>query len=174
MPLRLIALLAAGVLLLAACGDDDDDDVGAADDTTTTAAVEDDTTTTAADDSMEPPAGDDVTVAVASSDLGDILVDGEGFTLYMFANDSGGESTCYDQCASVWPALVVEGEAAAGDGADASLLGTTERTDGTTQVTYNGHPLYYYEPDEAPGDTNGQGVGDVWFVVGPDGEPIAG
>ena len=166
MPRRLLALSAALLLVLAACGDDDDTGV-VGDDTDTTAA--DDTSTTAAADGTAGAA----TVAVASSDLGEIVVDGEGLSLYMFGNDEGGESACYEACAQTWPPLLTEGDATAGDGADATLLGTTERTDGTTQVTYNGHPLYHYAADSAPGDTNGQGVGDVWFVLSPAGEPIA-
>ena len=168
MPRRLLALTAVLLLVLAACGDDDDDGTAAGDTSTTAAA--DDTSTTAAGDGAAAGAA---TVAVASSDLGDILVDGEGLTLYMFGNDEGGESACYDSCAQTWPPLVTEGDATGGDGADAALLGTTARDDGTTQVTYNGHPLYYYATDSAPGDTNGQGVGDVWFVLSPAGEPIA-
>lgn len=110
------------------------------------------------------------TVAVASSDLGDIVVDGEGRTLYMFAPDEGGEPTCTDACAETWP--VVEGPATAGEGADEGLLGTAGHPSGVTQVTYGGWPLYRFANDAAPGDVNGQGVNDVWFVVGPDGEPI--
>lgn len=118
------------------------------------------------------PAETGATVDVAESDLGTILVDSEGRTLYAFLNDSGGESACYDDCAANWPALETDGEPQAGSQADASLLGTTERDDGAVQVTYNEWPLYHFAADEAPGDTNGQGVGDVWFVVSPEGEPI--
>ncbi len=109
------------------------------------------------------------TVAVADSDLGSIRVDAEGNTLYLFNNDTGSESTCYQDCASNWPALEADGEPTAGEGIDQELLATTERTDDTTQVTYNDHPLYYFAGDESPGDTNGQNVGDVWFVVSPEG-----
>lgn len=118
------------------------------------------------------PAEAGVTLGVAESELGSILVDAEGRTLYVFLNDSGGESTCYGECAANWPALATDGEPQAGEGVEASLLGTTEREDGTVQVTYNVMPLYYFAADEAPGDTNGQGVGDVWYVVSPEGEPI--
>ena len=69
-------------------------------------------------------------------------------------------------------AVLVDGEPVAGDGVDGTLLGTTEREDGSTQVTYDGWPLYLFASDAAPGDTNGQGVGEVWFVVGPDGQAI--
>jgi predicted lipoprotein with Yx(FWY)xxD motif len=111
-------------------------------------------------------------VQSAESDLGTILTDAEGRTLYYFLADTGSESTCYDDCAQNWPALSTEGDPQAGTGVDASLLATTTRTDGSVQITYNGKPLYYFAGDETPGDTNGQGVGDVWFVVSPQGEPI--
>ena len=112
------------------------------------------------------------TVQTGETDLGTILTDAEGMTLYVFGADENGESTCYDDCAATWPALTIEGEPQAGEGADASLLGTTERTDGTVQVTYAGQPLYYFASDAAPGDTNGQGLGDIWYVSSPEGEPI--
>lgn len=158
---RLLAAAAALSLLVAACGDEDDgptDQATARDDTTTTtAATEGD--------------GD---VAVAETDLGEVLVDAEGNTLYMFDQDSGGTSSCEGGCAEQWPPLETDGEPTAGEGADAGLLGTTDRSDGTAQVTYDGLPLYTYAPDSGPGDTTGQGVGGVWWVVAPDGEPIRG
>jgi predicted lipoprotein with Yx(FWY)xxD motif len=107
-----------------------------------------------------------------SSDLGTFVADAEGMTLYFFLNDTGSESTCYDQCAGNWPAYTTQGEPQAGAGIDASLVGTTTRADGTVQVTYNGKPLYHFAGDESPGDTNGQGIGDVWFVASAAGEPI--
>jgi predicted lipoprotein with Yx(FWY)xxD motif len=114
------------------------------------------------------------TVMVASNEqLGDILVDAEGMTLYLFTNDTPNTSNCYDQCAVNWPPLLTEGDPEAGEGADSALLGTTTRTDGTTQVTYNGWPLYYYIQDENAGDVTGQDVGGVWFVVSPAGEQVA-
>jgi predicted lipoprotein with Yx(FWY)xxD motif len=94
---------------------------------------------------------------------GSVLVDGEGMTLYMFANDNQGDSTCYDQCAENWPPFV--GEVEVGDGVDQEVVGSVERTDGTSQVTYNGWPLYRFAADTAVGDVNGQGVNDVWFVM---------
>jgi predicted lipoprotein with Yx(FWY)xxD motif len=111
-----------------------------------------------------------LTVELADSPLGPILVDGEGRTLYRFEKDSDGESTCYEACATNWPALV--GDVEAGDGVDGALLGTAQRTDGTVQVTYAGRPLYYFAGDQAPGDTAGQGVMDVWYVVAADGAAI--
>jgi predicted lipoprotein with Yx(FWY)xxD motif len=114
------------------------------------------------------------TVQTGDSDLGTILTDGDGMTLYMFLNDTGTTSTCTVGCAATWPALTVDGEATAAMGADGSLLGTTTRDDGTTQVTYNGHPLYHYSGDAAPGDTNGEGIGDIWFAVSAKGDKITG
>jgi predicted lipoprotein with Yx(FWY)xxD motif len=116
--------------------------------------------------------GGSATVKTSETDLGTILTGPDGLTLYAFGADEGSESTCYDDCAAAWPALTVSGDPAAGSGVDAAMLGTTERTDGTVQVTYGGHPLYYFAEDSAPGDTNGQGVGDVWYVVSPEGDPI--
>lgn len=109
-------------------------------------------------------------VLVAASDLGEILVDSDGDTLYLFTPDEQGDSSCYDQCETNWPPLV--GEVAAGEGLDPALLGSTTRTDGSVQVTYNGWPLYYFAGDSAPGDANGQGINNVWFVVSPAGEAI--
>ena len=107
-----------------------------------------------------------------NDDLGSFLVDDKGMTLYLFTKDSPNTTVCYDKCATAWPPLLTSGDPVAGEGVDASLFGTTDRTDGTVQVTYNGWPLYYYEKDKAPGDVVGQNVGDVWFVVSPAGEMI--
>ena len=104
--------------------------------------------------------------------LGKILVDGDGRTLYMFAKDTKDTTTCYDKCEIAWPPLLQTDKPTVGAGADASLLGTTTRKDGTIQVTYNGLPLYYYFKDQAPGDTTGQGVGNVWYVVTADGKAM--
>lgn len=107
--------------------------------------------------------------------LGAILVDGNGRTLYLFEKDTSSSSTCYGSCASYWPPLLTGGKPQAGAGVNASLLGTTKRTDGTTEVTYAGHPLYYVVTDHNPGDASGEGVnnyGASWFVVGVDGNKI--
>jgi predicted lipoprotein with Yx(FWY)xxD motif/plastocyanin len=109
---------------------------------------------------------------VATSSLGDILVDAKGMTLYLFKNDTDGESTCYDSCATNWPPLLSEGQPQAGEGINSALLGTVARTDGSMQVVYNKMPLYYFAKDTAPGDTTGQEVGDVWYVVSPAGEAV--
>jgi len=100
-----------------------------------------------------------------------VLVDGEGYTLYLFTNDEqGGLSSCYGDCEAAWPPLLVEGEVEVGEGLDASLVGTVMRNDDTIQVTYNGWPLYYYADDLAPGEANGHGRGDVWFALLASGE----
>jgi len=112
------------------------------------------------------------TVAVSKSKLGEILADAEGRTLYAFTVDKGGTSACYQQCAKAWPALTVTGDPSAGTGVEASLLGTTTRTDGGAQVTYKGMPLCYFAGDSKPSDTKGQGLNKVWWVVAPDGSLV--
>ena len=107
-----------------------------------------------------------------SDQLGSFLVDDKGMTLYLFTKDSPGTTTCYDKCATAWPPLLAAGAATAGDGVDGSKLGSTARTDGSTQVTYNGWPLYYYAKDKLPGETVGQGVGSVWYLIAPAGDAI--
>ena len=114
------------------------------------------------------------TISLKSTSLGNILVDGQGNTLYKFDKDTAGTSTCYDQCAALWPALVATGTPTAGPGLDASKLTTIDRTDGTKQVKYGEYPLYHYASDTAAGDTKGQGVAKIWWVVGADGEAIKG
>ncbi len=113
------------------------------------------------------------TLAITSTDkLGKILVDGDGRTLYMYTKDTKDMSNCYDKCEVAWPPLLQTDKPAVGEGTDASLLGTTQRKDGTMQVTYNGMPLYYYFKDHAAGDVTGQGVGTVWYVLSPDGKIV--
>ncbi len=121
--------------------------------------------------------GHPVTVGVSNSSLGNILVDSQGRTLYMFEKDVGTTSECTGACASIWLPLPANGNATLGGGTNASLVGTTTRSDGTSQVTYNGHPLYLYSGDHNPGDTNGQGLtafGGGWFALSPDGNPVSG
>jgi predicted lipoprotein with Yx(FWY)xxD motif len=121
--------------------------------------------------SQAPAAGGEL-VTVVESDHGQILADGEGRTLYLFTPDTEGDSTCYDQCATNWPPLLAEGEITVGAGLDAADFSTTERTDGGMQVKIGEWPLYYFANDAAAGDTNGQGINDVWYVVSPSGEAI--
>ncbi len=140
---RLLTVLFGIVLIAAACGSDGDSNGASAD---------------AAD------------LQVSSSELGDILTDADGNTLYLFVPDNQSDSVCYDECEASWP--IVSELAIVGDGLDASLLGTTERTTGDTQATYNGWPLYYFANDATVGDTNGQGANDVWYVLDSLGDAI--
>ncbi|MGC9539797.1 COG4315 family predicted lipoprotein [Streptomyces sp. UG1] len=117
------------------------------------------------------------TVSLRSSGLGRILVDDKGRTLYLFEADTSSESTCNDACARAWPPLTTSGEPKAEEGVKGDLLATTTRDDGDIQVTYNGHPLYYYQDDEKPGDTTGQGLDDFgaeWYVLNADGNKVEG
>lgn len=116
------------------------------------------------------------TIAVANNArLGQIIVDGNGRTLYLFAADSGTTSNCYGDCAGAWPPVIAHGTPQAGVGANASLIGTTTRKDGSLQVTYAGHPLYYWIADKNPGDATGQAQnnsGGLWYVLSPAGAEI--
>jgi len=105
--------------------------------------------------------------------LGMVLVDSSGMTLYDFHKDKGTTSSCYGACAEAWPPMLSEGEPTVGNGAMASKLGTTERKDGTTQVTYAGHPLYTFVEDRKPGEANGNDVsafGGQWYALKGSGE----
>jgi predicted lipoprotein with Yx(FWY)xxD motif/plastocyanin len=124
---------------------------------------------------MTPAPGGAVSLQLTQNPtLGSILTDGQGRTLYLFMKDTKDTSNCYDACATTWPPLISQGQLpTAGNGIKAELVGTAQRKDGTTQITFNGWPLYHYAPDQQPGDTKGQGVGNVWFVISPSGDPIA-
>ncbi|HEX5551753.1 MAG TPA: hypothetical protein VFX43_00805 [Chitinophagaceae bacterium] len=115
-----------------------------------------------------------VQVTIRQQDpYGSYLTDNDGKSLYLFLKDSNGTSACYNQCAVAWPPLITKDKKIkGGKGVQASLLGTVERKDGSLQVTYNGHPLYYYEDDKNPGDVEGQDkdeFGEEWYLVKPNG-----
>jgi predicted lipoprotein with Yx(FWY)xxD motif len=115
------------------------------------------------------------TVDAARTNLGTILVDVQGRTLYLFKKDSGTKSACFGECAVDWPPLRSAGRPTARGGANASLLATTPRSDGSPEVTYFGHPLYRFAGDKRPGDTNGQGLnafGGEWLVLSPAGNAL--
>ena len=118
-------------------------------------------------------AGGAATIDVANNaQLGQILTDGNGNTVYVFDKDTNGKSACSGSCAGVWPPVTTSGSPKAGTGVVASKLGTTMRSDGSTQVTYAGHPLYTYTSDTSPGDTTGNGInsfGALWHAVRPNG-----
>ncbi len=114
-------------------------------------------------------------VAVANSGLGRILVDGRGHTLYLFAKDKHGKSTCSGKCVAFWPPLLASGKTLASAGAKTSLLGTTKRSDGRLQVTYNHHPLYTFVKDTRKGQTNGEELdvfGAEWYAVSAAGAKV--
>jgi len=169
------ALVAA---LLAGCGSSPATGASHATTTTTTAPP---TTTVAAPTTTAaggtPPFYEVTTGTVKG--LGTVLVDGQGFTLYLFVPDKqSGTSTCYGRCAQGWPPLLLPigvTTPVAGPGVQASLLGTTHRTDGTTQLTYNKWPLYTWVTDSEPGEATGQdlnNLGGLWYVLAPDGKAI--
>jgi predicted lipoprotein with Yx(FWY)xxD motif len=115
------------------------------------------------------------TVHVRSTHLGKVLVDSRGRTLYVFMKDKGTTSTCFGACASAWPPLRAAGKPTVAGGAHASMVGTTRRSDGRPQVIYNRHPLYRFQGDKKPGDTNGQGLtafGGRWSVISPSGRRV--
>lgn len=155
----LATVLAGGVLVLGACGSGGGDDGGSA-------SAE---SSAAADDS---PAADAV-LAMADSDLGTIVVDGSGRTVYVFDKDTpgSGESACSGQCLTAWPPVVAESDDAPVDGVTGEIA-TITRDDGTVQVTLEGYPLYLWQGDSAPGDVTGQGVQGVWWAVTADGEKV--
>jgi predicted lipoprotein with Yx(FWY)xxD motif len=114
------------------------------------------------------------TVTVRKTKLGRVLVDAKGRTLYLFLKDKKGKSACGGACAKFWPPLMTKGKPKAAGGAEAKLLGTTKRANGT-QVTYAGHPLYTYAGDKKAGQTNGEGstnFGAAWYVLATNGHQI--
>ena len=157
-PLAALAAVALVALAVAGCGGNNDNGNAHA--------------------SSSPPktkSGGSATVGVASSSVGNILVDSQGRTVYLFQKDTGTTSTCSGACATSWPPVRVSGKPKAGSGVNASMLGTTQRSDGKPQVTYNGHPLYLFQGDSSAGDTNGQAItafGAAWYVVSPAGNAI--
>jgi predicted lipoprotein with Yx(FWY)xxD motif len=181
---RLLAI--AGIcasLTLVACGDDDDD--APATQAETPAAE------TTADDPAESEQGSDeggqsggggggsskpgIEITTADSQFGEALFDADQRAIYYFDKETSEQSECYDACAEAWPPVLTEGEPQAGGDADAKLLGTTERDDGTTQVTYDGRPLYYYVDDPAGQIAchNVNEFGGLWLAVQPNGDPFA-
>ena len=114
------------------------------------------------------------TIALKSTAVGKVLVGANGRTLYLFTADKGTKSVCYGQCATYWPPLIA-GKPTVSAGLNASMLGTTKRKDGKLQVTYGGHPLYYFVSDRRPGQTTGQGInqfGAPWWILSATGKEI--
>ena len=120
------------------------------------------------------PAGA-VSIAVKTGAMGAHLTDAQGNTLYLFAADKSTDSTCYGACATYWPPFTTTETPQVAGQAQLAMVGTTKRTDGTTQVTYAGHPLYYFKSDTTAGDAKGQGKnlsGGLWWIVAPNGKAI--
>jgi len=162
----LVLLALAAALILAGCGDDGGGTAGGGGYGGGGATTEE-----------EAPPGAESGVAVitlsSAKGVGPVLVDDDGFTVYEFDADEGAESSCYGACAKAWPPLLTEGPPTAGEGAAAAMLGTTERRDGTTQVTYAGRPLYTFAEDAKPGEANGNDVeafGAEWYALRGSGE----
>ncbi len=167
-----IAVFSIGALLaVTGCGGSDDSSSGGA------YGSRGNTGSTQTAKSEAPPGGDGVVAVAANPDLGKILVDSRGFTLYDFHKDKGTKSVCYGACAGVWPPLTTSGAPQAMSGAEKSKLGTTKRSDGTVQVTYAGHPLYTYVVDKKPGEAKGNdfsSYGGEWYALQPSGEDAEG
>jgi predicted lipoprotein with Yx(FWY)xxD motif len=171
----IVALALISLLAIAGCGGGDDNSsssggaYGGGEPTQTTAS--------------NPAAGESgggkaaVVSASAVAGLGKLIVDSEGMTLYDFHKDKGGKPSCYGACAKAWPPLLSEGTPQSGEGAMAAKLGTVKRSDGTTQVTYAGHPVYTFVEDRQPGEANGNDVdafGAEWYALLPSGEEAEG
>jgi predicted lipoprotein with Yx(FWY)xxD motif len=157
-PFRLAALALAASLALAACGSSNSSNAS--------------TTSSAPAKSSPRPAA---TITTRTSSLGTFLVDAKGRALYLWDADKGSTSACNGDCATDWPPLTTTGAPKASGKAKTSLLGTTKRSDGSREVTYAGHPLYYYAGDSGAGQANGQGsdsFGSPWWVVSPAGTAI--
>jgi len=156
---KLVAFAVAAIALLAACGGSS---------TSSTAA-------TSPSPSSSPAATGEKIAVATNAKFGQVLVDESGMTVYLFVADTATASTCYTTCATIWPPVLATGAPQAGAGAQTSLLGTTTRTDGKVEVTYAGHPLYYFVQDKAAGDAKGQaidGFGGLWWVLSPAGAAI--
>jgi predicted lipoprotein with Yx(FWY)xxD motif len=177
---RLLAIAAILVsLALAACGDDE----GSPTTTSPAQAAGSDSGTAkdaAADEDRASGGGNGgqtavgTEIKVADSQYGPILFDSSNQAIYLFDKETSATSQCYGACAEAWPPVLTEGEPRAGNGVDAKLLSTTERDDGSVQVTYNGHPLYYYV-DDPRGEVlchNVEEFGGLWLVVEPGGEAV--
>jgi predicted lipoprotein with Yx(FWY)xxD motif len=183
-PARLLAIVALGAsLVFAACGDDDDGDGGGSTAPAQSGSpygggVQAGGSEAAGDEGeakaekKEPEPGTEITVS--SSQFGDVLFDGSNQAIYLFDKETGSTPECYGDCAAAWPPVLTDGEPEASGAAEQELLGTTERDDGTTQVTYAGQPLYYYA-HEGPGQVlchNVSEFGGLWLVLDASGQAL--
>ncbi|MFF0725732.1 hypothetical protein [Streptomyces sp. NPDC004134] len=170
--IRLAVVGAAAIAMITTAGGCSGSDSGSSASTPSTAA----SVKASAKASNVAQAGGKATVKTASAGkLGTILVDEKGHTLYLFEKDKSTTSTCDGACAKAWPPLLTSGTPKTEGSAKFKLVDTSKRSDGKTQVTYDGHPLYRFEGDSKPGDTNGQGLdqfGAKWFVLDADGKEV--
>ncbi len=163
LPFRAFATVAVLTLALAACSNNSST-------TTSPAAAGGVPTSSTFSATGSPVTGGSATVATGQTGLGTVLVDPSGMTLYLNTQDTATTSTCTGSCAATWPPLTASGSTKAGSGVQSAQLGTL-MVGTTDQVTYYGHPLYTYSGDSVAGDTNGQGVGGVWYAVSTKGTP---
>ncbi len=174
-PMTLV--LAVAVLLVAGCGGDEPEVESPAPVASASPEVDRTVTPQAKGEATAPTGTGDragTEIVLAASEFGDMLYDADQQAIYVFERDRAGETTCFGECAEAWPPVYTKAEPVAGDGVVAKLLGTLERDDGRMQVTYAGRPLYYYA-HEGPGEVRCHNVdlnGGLWWVVGPDGEPL--
>jgi predicted lipoprotein with Yx(FWY)xxD motif len=162
------ALLAiVGALVIAGCG-------GGGSSSSSSGSESGGTENAGATTSSESGSGEATIAGGEVGGLGNVLVDSEGMTVYLFTPDKGTESTCEGECEAIWPPVVAEGKPTAGEGAMSTALGTTKRKDGTMQLTYEGHPLYTFSGDKAPGEANGQGIEGIWFALDESGNAVEG
>jgi predicted lipoprotein with Yx(FWY)xxD motif len=156
-PLSIVGMLIVMAMVLSAC-----------------AANNTPTQTTSSPGISATQAGGNAPTIDVSNDptYGNILVDGNGMTLYVFTVDGPDQSNCDASCIAIWPPFVTTGTPKLGPGVDASLVNTATLSDGRKIVTYDHMPLYYYVQDIQPGQTNGEDVGSVWFVISPGGKPV--
>jgi len=165
----LTALILVTVLVVAGCGGEEPGTTAATDPSTTSASP----TIAEPAPSSTPPLVTGTVVTTGESEFGVMLFDDRGQAIYLFDRERTSTPDCYDQCAAAWPPVVTDGAPQAGGAADPALLGTTLRTDGSVQVTYAGHPLYFYA-NEGPGEVLCHNVflnGGLWLVVTPEGGP---
>jgi predicted lipoprotein with Yx(FWY)xxD motif len=173
--LALLAVLSAMALTAAGCGGGDSSTSGSSSGVGNRYGASSENENAASKESATAKSAKNGAVVSLDSvkELGMVLVDSNGMTLYDFHKDKGTASSCYGACAGVWPPLLTEGKPQVDNGASASKLGTSERKDGTTQVTYAGHPLYTYVADQKPGEANGNDVDDFgaeWYALQGNGE----
>jgi predicted lipoprotein with Yx(FWY)xxD motif len=166
-----VAALATAALIIAGCGSAS----SSSSSTTTAAAAPAAATSSSSTTSTTAAAATGITVKTAKGSAGTYLAGPNGHALYLWVADTGGKSACSGACANAWPPLLTKGSPSAGSGVDASDLGTIMRSGGAEQVTYKGHPLYYFVADKSAGSTDGQGsdgFGAKWWLVAPSGTAI--